>query len=185
MNERKSTPGFTLIELIVSVAIVGIVLVIVSSMLLNALRTQSTVQSASEATSSGQSVLTSIDTAVRNGSGLEVSDMGKLLIVRTASGSSWVCQAWYYHSANGGSVFTTTKSSRSAINTAVLTSGWTLLARGAGLGLPAIFGPVTAVAPTGEGITINLNMDIKGQTPVSLSTTTAPRLFSSDRGTCF
>ena len=84
MNARSGTRGFTLIELIVYVAILGIVLVIVGALLTNALRTQSTVQSASEATSSGQLVLTSIDTAIRNGSGLEVSDMGKLLIVRTA-----------------------------------------------------------------------------------------------------
>ena len=82
-------------------------------------------------------------------------------------------------------MYSTTKPSRAAINTAAATSGWTLLANRAGLGLPAIFGPLTVAAPTGKALTISLNLDIKGQTPVALTTTTAPRVFSADRGTCF
>ncbi|MGO4104375.1 PilW family protein [Leifsonia sp. YAF41] len=185
MSERENARGFTLIELIVYVALLGVVLVIVSALLLNSLRTQSTVLSASEATNNGQLVLTSVDTAVRNGSGVEVSDTGKLLIARTVSGGTWVCRAWYYSSTDGGTVYTTTKTSRAAINTATATSTWTLLASRAGSGLPAIFGPVTATAPSGEAVTVSLNLDIKGQAPVTLTTTTAPRLFSTDRGTCF
>jgi len=177
--------GFTLVELIVYMALLGIVLTIATTLLLNATRTQSTVQGASVATSTGQLVLTSVKTAVRNSTGLQISDNGKLLIARVPDGDSWVCQAWYYDASKGGSVYTTTKASRSAINTASAGSDWTLLARKAGHGLSSIFAPITTDAPTGAAVTVNLNMDTSGQEAIALTTTTVPRLFSPEHGTCF
>ena len=185
MNDREGARGFTLIELIIYSVLLGLVLAIVGGLLANAFRSQSTVRNSAEALNNGQLVLSSIETAFRNGSGAEVSDSGKLLVVRTAAGSGWACRAWYYNPGNGGTVYTTSKSSRAAIDTATSASGWTLLASNAGAGLAAIFSPVTATSPTGDAVTVKLNLDIDGQANVALTTSAAPRLSSGDRGTCF
>ena len=185
MRIRSDSNGFTLIELMIYMALVGMVFVVVGGLLVNALQTQKTVRSASHAINTGQLVLDSIEASVRNGSGMEVADAGTLLVVRIPSGTSWACRAWFFDPTDDGSVYMTTQPDRSAITTASASSNWTLLAEDAGASLTEIFAPLTIGSPTGNPVTVNLNMRIDGQPPVALSTTTAPRLFSSDPGTCF
>ena len=185
MNNREGARGFTLIELIIYSVLLGLVLAIVGGLLANAFRALSTVRSSAVAHTNGQLVLSTIETAFRNGSGAEVSDSGKLLVVRIPAGADWECQAWYYNPASGGSVYTTTTPTRAAIDTATSASEWTLLASNAGAGLAAIFTPVTVTSPTGAAVTVRLNLSIDGQADVALTTSAAPRLFRDDRGDCF
>lgn len=151
----------------------------------NAFRTQSTVRSSAEALNNGQLALLSIERAFRNGSSAEVADAGKLLVVRTASDDEWECQAWYFDPDNGGSVYTTSMPTRASIDTTIAASNWTLLATDAGAGLTAIFSPGTVAGPSGDLVTVTLNLRVDGQADVALTTSVAPRLISDARGTCF
>ncbi len=53
MRRQADSKGFTLIEMMIYMPLIGVVLAIVGGMLINALRTQSTVRSASHAIEHG------------------------------------------------------------------------------------------------------------------------------------
>jgi prepilin-type N-terminal cleavage/methylation domain-containing protein len=106
----REDAGFTMIELIVVVALLGAVFAAVGGMYISTLQVENQVSGDTSSANDGQLVARSIDEAMRNGSSFYVTDGfdgGQLLVVRTAgAGSSlaWSCAAWYYTPESGGEV---------------------------------------------------------------------------------
>lgn len=126
--------GFTLIELLVASMVSLLVLVMVSGLLVNTIKTDRTVRTASQDTTSAQLVAKSVSQGVRNGTDFWHSAAGsvpELLMARTigpTAGPAWVCRAWSF---SDGQVRTATSSSAiSKTQTAASVKSWTLLADG-------------------------------------------------------
>lgn len=103
MNEENSESGFTLIELMVTTLLLGLVFIVIGGFLMGTLNTQRTVDSLTQTASESQSFATSVDVGVRNASAFTVrgtSTAGdQILIARTANNNAtigWSCRAWYY-----------------------------------------------------------------------------------------
>lgn len=145
--------GFTLVELLVYAAMAVVILTLVSSFLINSLRSERDVRSVAEASSLGQLVASSVQQGVRNASGLALTnnlDGSILLVARTAGPGAlltWSCQAWYFDPIDGA-VYTTERAAESPI---IVPSGgpkgsWTVL----GDGISAVAGAaVFATRPNG------------------------------------
>jgi len=127
--------GFTLVELIVAIGLFVIVIGMVGAFMVNAMTTQKTVRSVTEATSQGQLVARSIKSGVTNASGITLTNLtsgatagGQLLIARTLGAGAtpqWTCQAWYF-SGDGGAVYMMRSPGAIAAPTSK-TPAWTLL----------------------------------------------------------
>lgn len=134
----RDDAGFTMIELIVVVALLGAVLIAVGGMYISTLNAERQVSGDTSAASNAQLAARAIDDAMRNGSSFYVTagfDGGQLLVVRTAgAGSSldWSCSAWYYTPENGGEVRTDVRPDGSTIGLPGNTEldDWTLLVSG-------------------------------------------------------
>ena len=130
---RDEDSGLTLIELLVTSLLLGIVVTVVGTIFISSLNVQQTVTGTTTSTTSAQSSATTIDSSVRNASGYAVSASGadQLLVARVAgSGTalSWSCVAYYYSSSAG-----TIRMTRGAVGTkitapsAATLATWTLL----------------------------------------------------------
>ncbi|WP_206750643.1 type II secretion system protein J [Cryobacterium sp. TMT2-10] len=128
--------GLTLVELLVAMVLSVVILSIAGGLLLNAVRAQNAVQSATAATNLGQLIARSVEAGVRNASAVTVINDPltgtQLLIARTAgrgSTNSWSCQAWFYTPANGGAVYTSRTTPPAAIMapSGIPIAPWTLI----------------------------------------------------------
>ena len=130
-----SAVGFTLIELLVYMMLIGLVLAIVGTMMVNTMRTSSTVTSVTEASDAGQLAAHSIEKGIRNSSDFRLTPVGsdQFLVARTAlSGATltWKCAAWYYSAAGDGSIRYTTSDAEILAPDAATLATWTLLDEG-------------------------------------------------------
>ncbi|RNE59217.1 PulJ/GspJ family protein [Cryobacterium tepidiphilum] len=133
----RNDEGLTLIELLVAMMVSLVVLLIVGSLLVNTLKTERTVRTATQDTSSAQLVAKSVSQGVRNATDFWHSPAGsvpEILMARTqrtidAGGNPvWVCRAWSFAD---GQVRTATSSTPIAkTQTAASVQSWTLLADG-------------------------------------------------------
>jgi prepilin-type N-terminal cleavage/methylation domain-containing protein len=138
LRRIRDDAGFTMIELIVVVALLGAVMAAVGGMYLSTLKAERQVSGDTSAANNAQLAARAIDDAMRNGSSFYVTDGfdgGQLLVVRTAgAGSSvdWSCAAWYYSPENGGEIRTDVQPDGSNIGLPGNTElpGWTLLVSG-------------------------------------------------------
>lgn len=132
--------GFTLIELMLYMALSIIVLVIAGGILISGLRTQETARTVTDAANTAQQIVRSVQAGVRNASAITVSSDAttgtQLLLARTIgsdpNSTAASCQAWYYSPLNGGAIYTTRTTPASVIT---LPSGgpqgvWTILGAG-------------------------------------------------------
>lgn len=134
----REEAGFTMIELIVVVALLGAVFAAVGGMYISTLQAERQVSGDTSAANNAQLAARAIDDAMRNGSSFYVTDGfdgGQLLVVRTAgAGSSldWSCAAWYYTPENGGQVRSQVQPDGSTIGLPGNTElqDWTLLVSG-------------------------------------------------------
>lgn len=140
-TERES--GFTLVELLISLALSLIVLLIAGGVLITGMQTQQTVKSVTFATTSAQQIVRSVQSGVRNAVAVTLvptSPTGAQFLIAQVTGSDPAstapsCQAWYYTPDNGGSVYTKKSSPTSPASRITLPSGgpqgvWSLLAAG-------------------------------------------------------
>lgn len=152
---RTDQSGLTLIELMVTSLLLGLVSAVVVGIMISLLTTQRTVSTVTADTVSAQLVADSIGTPVRNASSFQLTTVGsndQLLIARVASSTAtitWRCTAWYY-SASEQTIFTTTQSGPIATPTSAGLASWVVLAEGVTpFGESAIFtedGPIVEVA---------------------------------------
>lgn len=96
--------GFTLVELMITVALLAGVFLIIGTVFVSMFSTQRIVSSITTTTSSAQQTADLIGDAVRNSSAVRVSvaNGNELLVMRTASESAvvtWSCVGWYYDGA--------------------------------------------------------------------------------------
>lgn len=96
--------GLTLVELMVTVALLAGVFLIIGTVFVSMFSTQRIVSSITTTTSSAQQTAALIEDAVRNSSAVRVSASGgnELLVTRSASESAvvtWSCVGWYYDGA--------------------------------------------------------------------------------------
>ena len=183
--------GFTVMELIVVALLTTLVLAAVGGIYISTIVAQQTVDGITGASNEGQLAARSIDSAVRNGSEYQLTDdaAGQLLVVRTADADAddlgWFCQAWYYTSAEGGSIRTTTTADGTAIGmpTATELANWTLLVSGvtstAGSGIFASDPDIDTVVR----VEFDTTADGDDSTTIQFSTPLMPGAEGAD--TCF
>jgi prepilin-type N-terminal cleavage/methylation domain-containing protein len=175
---RRATPaeeGFTLIELVISAALLAVVMLVVASITIAALKAQTAVRNLGNASNGAQLISRSIGTGIRNSSSFQAGapdSNGQLLrarVVAGATGLSWTCRAWYY-SATTGSVYTTSSPLGLVAAPAGVPAGWIVLATG--VALPS--GATQAFTPNGTQLKVALTVSARAAAhPVVLSTTFA------------
>ena len=108
---RRDDSGFTLVELLVYVALLALVMFILGGMLISGLTAERTVTRASDETRLGQLISRSIEKGIRNATAFKVESVGSDQILRTRSADvnisgttttvTWRCMAWYYRASDG------------------------------------------------------------------------------------
>ncbi|WP_175525243.1 prepilin-type N-terminal cleavage/methylation domain-containing protein [Microbacterium sp. cf046] len=94
MSRSDREAGVSLIELIVYVLVSSILLLAMSSILINSWTTQRNVTSVSDATNRGQVISSTIERAMRNALAFDVSADGTTLRVRTSLNGILACQGF-------------------------------------------------------------------------------------------
>ncbi|TFD66589.1 prepilin-type N-terminal cleavage/methylation domain-containing protein [Cryobacterium gelidum] len=192
LAERRSTEaGFTLVELLIYSVLSVVVLLIVGGILINSLRVERSVREASQASSAGQLVASSVSLGVRNASGIWQSAPGvvpQILMVRTVGSAetpNWRCQAWSYDNGEVRTKYST--GAISMIQTSTSVKSWMILAEGAQpLIVAAVPAPVFTVA--GRRVDLALDMSTGAGRPVLISTSSVSRQPTTSIGglpTCF
>jgi type II secretory pathway pseudopilin PulG len=171
---RREESGMSLIELIVYMALMGVVLTIATGFLINSMSTQKNVQSSTDATSAAQLVANSVAAAVSNASAVQqgpaLNASDQFVVARTATRgdtATWMCRAWYYSAADHA-IYTTTSNPAAPIT--VPTGGpagvWTLLA--ANVDAPA---GASALHATSGSVSLNFSLAAASGAPVNIQTT--------------
>ena len=169
--------GITLVELLIYALLSLVVLAVVGGVLVSGLRTQATVQTVSDATTTAQQIVSSVQSGVRNASAVTIVSPptagSQMLIARVVgldpSSAAPSCQAWYYTPSNGGALYTkkTTPAAVIAVPSSDPPTGWSLL----GVGVtPFSSGGAVFTAPAGLSVTLNIYVAAASQPHVSIST---------------
>jgi prepilin-type N-terminal cleavage/methylation domain-containing protein len=186
-DSDASEKGFTLIELLISMMLFVIVAAIVATMFASMSSSSKTVDSLTGSATSAQLAASSVERGVRNSSDFLLTNptgTDQLLVARTALGGStltWVCSAWYYSAANGGSLrYTTSPTAIPAAPTASALAGWTLL----DTGLTPTSGNGIFSATPGQ-LTLAFTEQSTGAGPLSISGTAVSRAGSTGTPACY
>ena len=192
-----SDAGFSLVEMLVYIVLSALALAVLSSIMLNGLRTQKTVQSIDNATGVASLVSRSVEQGIGNADGVgtatafsvtAATPAGQLLQARTAASTTagiatWRCQAWYYSATNAAFYTATSTSGAVALpaNTAALSS-WVLL--GSGVSAPS---GIAFTATSSTLLKLTLTVSSTGAPPVVVATTdqTTPSDSTGSPSTCF
>lgn len=206
VGERFDTKdqGFTLVELIVYVALLVVVLVIVGGLLINSLKSEQAVRSAAEASGLGQLIANSVQKDARNATALNVRNPDiletrvagtQLLVMSTVKGdaaATSVCSAWLYVPARGGQLFTTTSPAEIAVpfvNYVASTpanqpvkapAGWSSYGEGV---VPRAGAPIFALS--GQELTITFDVSAPGRKAIPISTSETSRQTLTGTSICF
>ena len=140
VSDERQERGFTLIELLVASTLSIIILAIAGGILISGLRTQETARAVTDAATTAQRIVRSIQAGVRNASAITVTSDPiagtQLLLARTIgsdpNSTAPSCQAWYYTPVSGGAVYTkrTTPASVIALPVGGPQGIWTILGSG-------------------------------------------------------
>jgi len=99
---RENEDGFTLVELVVATAILGIILLAVGGLMFSTTTTQRSVSAVNDASSSAQTAADGLRTQLRNAAGFRLTTVDghdQLLVARVASTgtpTTYTCRAWYF-----------------------------------------------------------------------------------------
>ncbi|SEH68148.1 MULTISPECIES: prepilin-type N-terminal cleavage/methylation domain-containing protein [unclassified Leifsonia] len=185
-DETGTDQGFTLIELLIASLLLVVVLAIVGAMLASLQTASRRVDALSATSSSAQVAAESIERGIRNSSDFLLSTPSgtdQLLIARTAQGGStltWICAAWYFSAANGGSIRYTQSPSAIAAPSSSALATWTLLASNVSpLSGSAVFGG------TSPQLTIGFSGQSSSGGSVSISSTVLSRAGSAGSPACY
>lgn len=91
MPHPRDDRGFTLVELLIYVLLLGMILAAGYGLLANSFRGSNQVLGSADASRDGQTIARTIETSVRNASLVSVNTAGTVLTVRSATGE---CLAW-------------------------------------------------------------------------------------------
>ena len=191
-NEPRDR-GFTLIELLVASSLSIIVLVIAGGILISGLRTQEMARTVTDAATTAQQIVRSVQAGVRNASAVTLTSDAtagtQLLLARTIgsdpNSTAASCEAWYFTPLDGGAVYTTRTTPASAIT---LPSGgpqgvWTILGSGVSPADP-ITGNVFS-APSGGRVELNFEVAAGTHPYVLINTMTYTPQSTTVSAPCF
>jgi len=135
---RGADSGITLVELLVYAVLLTLLISIVAGLLISTTKTESTVRGMTGSTSGAQAAADSIESAIRNSTGYQLTAVDantQLLIARVPVGSSttttptFTCKAWYY-STTTSTIRTFTSSSAISTPSTSTAATWANLADG-------------------------------------------------------
>ncbi|KGJ82344.1 hypothetical protein GY21_00815 [Cryobacterium roopkundense] len=175
-RHKESEHGYTLVELIVYSSLLIVVVSVVAGLFISGLTTTNRVQAMTAATTSGQVVVDSVETNVRNASGFRLttpSGSDQLLVARTAKRDealSWQCVAWYYSAAGNGSIRFKQSPWEILTPTPAELLTWTLVQRGI---KPVPGTPI--FSSTGQQVTMKFNSLVGVHPPVMISSSATSR----------
>ncbi|HWU29683.1 MAG TPA: hypothetical protein VN041_11425 [Microbacterium sp.] len=120
----RDEDGLSLIELIITVLIIGVLGIAIGMIFINSVRAQDTVTTTTEATNSGQLYGQSIERAMRNAQAFDVTDSGRMLRVQTSLAGAKQCQAFWITKPSGSSDDALYMTSNASTLPGALTSSW-------------------------------------------------------------
>lgn len=158
--------GFTLVELLVYVVLLGVILAAGFGLLTNSFRGSNYVLGSADASRDGQTIARTITTSVRNAMQVTVATDGRFVVAATASGK---CHAWF--AAPDGDVFARTSSDRIARPADGDPAGWMLI----GSGIAPAEGDARIFIQSGDGVAMRFTVATATK-PTLVKTTSVPRL---------
>ncbi|WP_210507552.1 prepilin-type N-terminal cleavage/methylation domain-containing protein [Naasia sp. SYSU D00057] len=178
-RESGDDRGFTLIELIVYMALLALVLGGLGGVFLAGLGAQRDVASSTSASGEAQLVSRSVVQGIRNASSFTAGtrdSAGQVLRARVGSTdgagtTTWHCAAWFWSAADRAVYTATSVTGPVAAPSASKPAGWTLLASGATLP-SGVAAPFTAAS---SQLAVELLVAGTEGRPVRVSTTAASR----------
>lgn len=172
--------GFTLVELLVSIALFSIVITVVGGVLISSFRADQTVRTVTTGTTDGQLALNVIDADVRNSSIVSVRPApatdSQLVVARVTPRSGPQCVALYYNASQNEIRRTTSTSAISMPANDAATNGWPVIATGV-VQLPNPAGGFVPVflADNDRTVTVRFAADAGGSTGSVFTTTVTGR----------
>jgi prepilin-type N-terminal cleavage/methylation domain-containing protein len=174
-STRRGDEGFSLIELLVTTMLLGLVLAVVVSIYASTSQVERTVNSVTTSATDAQLAATSIERGVRSASEVRLSGVGSTLLVARVPGSadtiSWSCVAWYYSASGDGKVYTRTFADGTVVaepDSAAL-SDWTLL-----LDDVDVRSGTSIFSAAGRQITVSFDAIADDHPPVAIQLTAEP-----------
>jgi prepilin-type N-terminal cleavage/methylation domain-containing protein len=182
--QRSSEAGFTLVELLVYISLLGVVLTIVGGILISSTSAEKSVRGIAEATDVAQLVSLSVEKGVRNSVALKLTstDAMQFFAVKTPGAQTsvaWSCQAWYYIEADDALYTTTSPARLDPPATVAQRVTWMLLGTGV---RPASAARIFTEAGA-TGVDLNFQVDAGDTDPVSIQTTVFSRGVPPDPAT--
>jgi len=191
-DRADAESGFTLVELIVYVSLLGIIITVVSGIFLSSLSAEKSVRTVVQATSLGQVAAQSVQAGIRNSSDFRLqsySNNDQLVRARVAGSDSaltYGCAAWYYSAADR-TIRHKTSATAIAPPTAAQLATWLLLVDGV---VPATTTPVstqifTADPAAPQQLDIAFEVASGGSDPNAAISSSAARRLTEASAQCF
>lgn len=180
--------GVSMAELLIYSLLLGGVMTIIGSLLINSLRTEDTVSGVIDASTSAQLTAESVSTGIRNSSVFKletVNGSDQLLRARVVDkNGTWTCSAWYYSNSGNSVRFSqnTGLLTATGYNSAALAT-WTLLASNV---VPASGAAATAPIFTAATSQVTMNFRVlAGDNPPATINTSANRRITQGSTQCW
>ena len=187
--ERRADPGESglgLVELIVYMGLLLVAMGSVAGLIFGMFNVNKQVTDSVASAGQAQVAANSLESGVRNATAVSVQSVGstaQLVLARTATQTAnptYVCQAWYFDSANGGSLRFLQSPTVITVPDSNALKAWVLMVDGvvAPQGTP-VFQLV------GRRLDVNFTAKRANQTPVVISTSAAVRAETWESAPCF
>jgi len=135
-RKSRADSGFSLVELLVYVGLFLLISVVLGSMLINILTVQNKVVNSTTAGQLAQLISQTVESGVRNATAVQLTQVNQtdqMVTVRSSqpgASASWICLAYYFSAASGGSLRYQRSTSAIAVPTSAQLLTWTLLGSG-------------------------------------------------------
>ncbi|MER7797891.1 prepilin-type N-terminal cleavage/methylation domain-containing protein [Microbacterium sp. NPDC096154] len=166
--------GFTLVELLVYVLLLGVILAAGFGLLVNSLRGSTLVMASTAASRDGQTVARTINESIRNATHVTVSSDGRFFVAATPSHT---CHGWY--AEGDGDVFARISATKIPRPTGHNPSGWMHIASSISPGE----GDSRIFIQSGSGVAVRFTV-ATATSPTLVETVSTPRLSLSGVNPC-
>jgi prepilin-type N-terminal cleavage/methylation domain-containing protein len=100
LTRTRRDEGFTLVELLISMALLSVLITVVGGIIVSSLQADRTIREVTTSTTDGQLVVNAIEQTVRNSTAISVvpnaDESSVFAVVRTTVGGSARCVAWFF-----------------------------------------------------------------------------------------